>query len=826
MSAGSPVNQLVVLKLGKGNWQQGFPTVTIQLWENNRAASRQWVGSLPASNELPALYDRWRSLYIALYHRLNWRSSAIEIEEDGLTHVSEVAFDDLCHQLKNQLDDWLESSSFSKVERQLRTKLLPYEEIRVVVETEDSPLRRFPWHLWSFFDDYPQAEVALSMPEYGRVEVANQTHRNRIRILAILGNSEGIDVQRDRQLLEQLPATETIFLVEPQRRELDQWLWDEQGWDILFFAGHSDSRADGTTGEIAINHTDRLTIAQLKNALRAAIARGLKLALFNSCDGLGLARDMADLNIPQLLVMREPVPDYVAQEFLKHWLTAFSGGKSFYRSVREAREKLQGLEDQFPCASWLPVICQNPVEVPPSWQALLGLAESKNVPENQLAPALGTSTKGVSTGALALPRRWLQWRGFQTGLMVSAIATGLVMGIRFVGGLQSMELLAYDHLMRLRPSESKTDQRILVVEVTQADTQRYGYPQSDEALATAIDQLIQMQPRAIGLDMHRYQARQPGRAAFLAQFQRHPNLFLVCFSESSDRDLLAPPPEFLPEQRINQMGFSNLPIDDRTSAQGVDRGDILRQSQDAIGRTVRRHFLSYDPQQSSISSPCMTPYSFSWQLAYQFLAVADIQPLDVNQTTQNWQFGNVEFSQLPHRFVGYQALSGNQVMLNYRTNLPGAHVTLTQLLQGQVNRNLVENRVVLIGVTAPIANDSFKTPYGEMPGIWIHTHAVSQMLSAVLDKRSLIWGLPQWREWQWGDALWVLAWSAIGGVVAGWWRSPLVLVGTTAGAMLVLYLLCLMLLIQGGWMPLVPALLGLGLTSSVAFVLKFVLKGR
>lgn len=831
MLAGSfinhPVNQqLVVLKLGKGNWQQGFPTVTIQLWDY-RAASTQWLGSLPISDQLPILYERWRSLYMALHHRLKWRSSmgrgAIEIEAEGLTHISEAAFQDVCQQLKHQLDDWLESSSFSKSERQLRTKLLPHEEIRVVVETEGSELRRFPWHLWSFFDDYPQAEVAVSMPEYGRVEVTDQANRSQIRILAILGNSEGIDVQRDRQLLEQLPATETIFLVEPQRRDLDQWLWDEQGWDILFFAGHSDSQSDGATGEIAINRTDRLTIAQLKNALRAAIARGLKLALFNSCDGLGLARAMADLNIPQLLVMREPIPDFVAQEFLKHWLTAFSSGKSFYRSVRESREKLQGLEDQYPCASWLPVICQNPVEVPPSWQTLLRSAESQDGLENQITPVLEALTKSSSVTR----RRWLlQWRGLQTGLILSAIATGLLMGIRFLGGLQSMELIAYDHLMRLRPSEGRTDPRTLVVEITQEDTQQYGYPQSDETLAAAIEKLIQMQPRAIGLDMHRYQARQPGRAAFLAQFQRHPNLFLVCFSESSDRDLLAPPPEFSQEQRINQMGFSNLAIDDGTSAKESDRSDILHQSSDSLGRTVRRQFLSYDPQQSSTSSPCITPYSFSWQLAYQFLAAAGTQPLDVNQTTQNWRFGDVEFAQLPQRFVGYQTLSGNQVMLNYRTNLPGAHVTLTQLLQGKVNRNLVENRVVLIGVTAPIANDSFKTPYGEMPGIWIHTHAVSQMLSAVLDKRPIIWGLPQWREWQWGDALWVLAWSTLGGAIAGWCRLPLGLVSITTGAMIALYLLCLVLLIQGGWMPLIPALLGLGLTSSASFVFKFVLKSR
>ena len=55
-----------------------------------------------------------------------------------------------------------------------------------------------------------------------------------------------------------------------------------------------------------------------------------------------------------MIFMREPLPDKVAQEFLKNFLTEFSAGKSLYQSVREAREKLQGLEGEFPCASWLP----------------------------------------------------------------------------------------------------------------------------------------------------------------------------------------------------------------------------------------------------------------------------------------------------------------------------------------------------------------------------------------------------------------------------------------------------------------------------------------
>jgi hypothetical protein len=44
---------------------------------------------------------------------------------------------------------------------------------------------------------------------------------------------------------------------------------------------------------------------------------------------LGLAKHLASLHIPKIIVMREPVPDLVAQEFLKNFLTAFASGKSF-----------------------------------------------------------------------------------------------------------------------------------------------------------------------------------------------------------------------------------------------------------------------------------------------------------------------------------------------------------------------------------------------------------------------------------------------------------------------------------------------------------------
>ncbi|MEO0969096.1 MAG: CHAT domain-containing protein, partial [Cyanobacteria bacterium J06639_18] len=75
---------------------------------------------------------------------------------------------------------------------------------------------------------------------------------------------------------------------------------------------------------------------------------GLKLAIFNSCDGLGLAKELGDLNIPQTIVMRENVPDIIAHEFLKNFLKSFAAGESLHLAVRYARLQLQGLEDNFP----------------------------------------------------------------------------------------------------------------------------------------------------------------------------------------------------------------------------------------------------------------------------------------------------------------------------------------------------------------------------------------------------------------------------------------------------------------------------------------------
>jgi hypothetical protein len=357
-------DRLVRLTLGDGDFQRGFP-VTADIWTGSHPLPIPVTGKLPPSTEIPQIYSRWKELYKA------FSDGRLTAPKNQLTNVSSRVkkLAELAKELKEHLNDWLNYPEFRPIADKMREIYNPADSFRVIVQTSADELRRLPLHLWDFFTAFPQAEIALSNPAANRV-TKSAPPRNQVRILAILGNSKGIDVKADRQVLANLSGAETEFLVEPTRQELDPWLWHQQGWDILCFSGHSSSKEDGSTGSIDINKTDKLAMKDLENGLKKAIERGLQLAIFNSCDGLGLARDLADLHIPQIIVMREPVPNKVAQEFLKNFLTAFAGGQSLYISVREAREKLQSLEAEFPCATWLPVICQNPAELPVTWKEL------------------------------------------------------------------------------------------------------------------------------------------------------------------------------------------------------------------------------------------------------------------------------------------------------------------------------------------------------------------------------------------------------------------------------------------------------------------------
>ncbi len=772
------IGKLVVLKIGDGSFDQGFP-VTLQIWEEGKSPLLEITGRLPPGPEILQSCQNWTTSYHSLGLRSRLEASVVQV-----TNVSKL---ERCYNaaqvLGDRLNTWLSSEPFRPIKEKLLEQLLPSDEIRLIIQTENICLRRLPWHLWDFWERYSKAEIALSSLKYEPVWRQFKPH-TKVRILAIIGNSIGIDTEADKKLLEQLPDAEIKFLIEPQRQQVHEALW-EQSWDILFFAGHSSSKNDAETGHIYINKTDNLTIHQLKFALKRAIEKGLKIAIFNSCDGLGLASNLANLQIPQIIVMREPVPDRVSQEFLKYFLTAFSQGQPFYLAVREARERLQAIEDEFPCATWLPIICQNPAAAPPTWKGLrnnnitgiYSVPTPTRLPQNLVKPQWN---KFAFLGKLS----WV------TVLLTSLVITCFFIIIQQLGLLQGLELKAYDHLINRRPVEFP-DSRLIVVEVTEKDIEaqqsdlRPGTSLSDRSLKQLLEILNSSQAKVIGLDIHRDFSVGQNYQELGTLLEQSDNLVAVCKGSNEYDSGISPPPE-IPKQNL---GFSDVVPD----PDGV----------------IRRHLLAFNPNPKSV---CSASYALSTQLAMRYLVAQEIFPTYTDQ--KYLQLGDVVFTPLTKHTGGYHNLDdwGHQIMLNYRFHQSPEdfvpQVTLSEVLNGKINRDAFKGRIVLIGVTAPSRNDYFFTPYSkgndiedQTPGVIIHAHMVSQIISAVLDKRPLIQDWPAWAE-----VVWIWGWCLTVGLVCWRCKSELRL-GVLVLTLSILYGSCLGLLKQGYWVPLVPSAL-------------------
>ncbi|MBR8833748.1 MAG: CHAT domain-containing protein [Stigonema ocellatum SAG 48.90 = DSM 106950] len=375
----------VNLDFGDGNFDQGFGNINVKVTPANaRGYITQREVQLPPSAEIPVSYQCWKEQYYSLLN-----NSRGGFKNSQVTHISQTDCYHYAQRLRYQLHQWLHPIQ-SELEKALPQ--YPQSEIRLVIHTDKivsdktkNILHRLPWQEWGLLPKNVFCEAAVcfnssvtSTPPSGESSITSKIRR--ARIISIFGDSTNIDTSVDKELLEKLKkrAAELRVLTEPNRSDFNT-LWEE-ACDILFFAGHSETKGDGQTGVININRNDSLSVAEIKRTLSTAINKGLKLAIFNSCDGLGLARELADLNLPYIIVWREVVPDKLAQKFLKYFLNSFVEGVSLFTAVREARDKLKELADdkdiekRLPGVSWLPIICQNTTEPPPTWEDLGGLS--------------------------------------------------------------------------------------------------------------------------------------------------------------------------------------------------------------------------------------------------------------------------------------------------------------------------------------------------------------------------------------------------------------------------------------------------------------------
>ncbi|MFP4124058.1 CHASE2 domain-containing protein [Coleofasciculus sp.] len=388
-----------------------------------------------------------------------------------------------------------------------------------------------------------------------------------------------------------------------------------------------------------------------------------------------------------------------------------------------------------------------------------------------------------------------------TVVITSVVVTGVIVGLRQMGALEGFELDAYDQLVRSRP-ESEPSDRVLVVGISEEDIRNYNqFPITDATLATLLKKLADYQPRAIGIDIGRDVPIGEGREDLIQVIEQNDNMVAACVM-SSATEPGTPPAPGVPAERV---GFADMQL---------DRDQVIR-------RTALVSFPPFVEPLPANPHLCQDPdsllYSLPFRLATSYL---EQEGIEAELTTPE------EFIKLDSTiFLPLEDQSGNysytgafdyQIMINWSGENAIEQVTLTDVLEGNIDPNLVTDRVVLVGYTASTANDDFATPFSAaaqdrvlMPGVVLHAQVVSQILSTVLEGRPLIWYWSQGTE-----ILWIFLWSVVGGTLAWKIRRPWILIPVAIVAGGVLYGISYTLFVQqAGWIPLVPPVIGLALTT-------------
>lgn len=263
--------------------------------------------------------------------------------------------------------------------------------LSILLDTDTIELSRLPWQEWDLLKKRSfQTELALRVRERFGNSIKPVVPQDKVRILVLVGCTESLDISQDLAIIQELEDTrnaEVTLLRQPGREDLQNALRD-QLYHIFVYIGHSRSNENGNIGWLRLNENESISIQDFNLAFQRAIDEGLQLAIFNSCDGLGLAHQLAELNLPRSVVMREPIPDKAAAAFLQHFLRAFSQGESLFAAMHEARGRLEQTQSEYPGVMWLPVLCtrESALKQALTWTSMLTTGEASSSLAEKIPP--------------------------------------------------------------------------------------------------------------------------------------------------------------------------------------------------------------------------------------------------------------------------------------------------------------------------------------------------------------------------------------------------------------------------------------------------------
>jgi CHASE2 domain-containing sensor protein len=767
------MEKLIILKLIGDIKVHGFEVI-VEVIEPNGQESRG-EGQLPPC---PIVDDKYREWQLALGQLSRIKNPKNTISKnvslvDKIQHIIESRqeakkrYQDAENSLIEMMNNWLRSESFMPVREILDNQVSYLETARLIVRTSNLQLKKLPWESWEWLN-FGNRKVAVSYSSINFVSPP-PIKRQSLRIIAVIGQANNLNASEDLQLLQSQLPKNTILqpLVNQSRQQILEFL-KNNSCDIFYFAGHS--KSEGNNAKIWINEAEYLEIGDLKNTLKTMRLNGLKLAIFNACDGLGLAYklDEENLSIPNLIVMRDAIHDRAAHSFLKQLIASFISDRlPLHRAVQKAREGLEALEGEFPGSSLQPIL-------------ITGATQTQTCQDWLEKPIRKRQILKLVTASL--------------------IMTSLLSGLRVTGWLQGWEWQVYDFMLGLKKTDKYTEPRLLIVEINKKDTDALQgeYPLKDRTLLKALEKLERYKPNAIGIDLFRDRP-QTKNVQELAEYQNlvsylQNNEHIVPICAHSDEDASSQSLEINP----GSVSFVDVPVD-------------------ADGK-IRRSLIAVEPP---AQSACQASYSLSAYLALNYL---QDRGYEIRFPKTNiWEIYNPK-TQKAVRWEGLQpyasfyssnkTTAGYQMLLNYRSQdslqKMSRRVSLTEVLKGEIPPEIIEDRIILIGVTDPsLAKDDFTTPYDtpedrEIRGLWLHAHAISQLIGSVEDGRSL----SKFLAWEIQILLvWVLCFSS---AIACWRFNYLTSVKIIGIILVVLYTIGIgLFLTEAVILPLIPATLAL-----------------
>ena len=359
----------------------------------------------------------------------------------------------------------------------------------------------------------------------------------------------------------------------------------------------------------------------------------------------------------------------------------------------------------------------------------------------------------------------------------------LLAGARQYGLLQRTEIMVYDKFLLWRAGESAMDDRIALVEITEADIRKYDFPIPDDLLARLLEKIARAQPVAIGLDIYRDLAV-PRDGSQIAELNRvlrqYQNIVGIFGFGDVDHPIKIPFAPALAETP-ERYGFNDFPFE--------------------FGAVRRGFLLLWDNQQNIYPS-------FALALAMQ----AGITP---EQVDSGLRIGKAVVPRFRRNEGGYIRADdgGHQFLLDFKSPRQFFTASLDDIFSDRVSDETWRGKIVLIGERAESAHDFESTPLQvNIPGVEIHAQALNQLLRAA-DRGDKV--MTSWKE-PW-ELAWIFAWCATGIAIGFFVRKPIALLSSCCGIAAALAAICWFAFARDFWLPFVPAIAGEILSTVMIF---------